>query len=370
MHIFIYGTLRHLPLLEIVAGAALANVPAALDGHRVVRQRGGLLPCLIRQAGASCDGILVEVDGEAKRRLDAYELPYGYTLEPVSVQAGGAAVEAMAYFPDAGIATSDEVFSLDAWAAVHLKVTLEYAREFDLAVDQLGEADIATSTQMMWRRAEARVRAAETPAPGAVRYNAGSEDFGFDGPERLWGRFFRMSQFDVRHRRFDGVDSGPLAREVLVGSDAALVLPYDPNAGTVLLVEQFRNGPFRRGDPNPWCLEPVAGIMDPGETPEQTARREAEEEAGLKLDALEQMFAVYSSPGNATDHFYCFAAAARLDGVQRFGGLADENEDLRLHVVTLDAALDMIGTGEINVGPLVSMLYWLDRNRARLGIAA
>ena len=40
--------------------------------------------------------------------------------------------------------------------------------------------------------------------------------------------------------------------------------------------------------PTPYLLEACAGILDPGETPEEAARREAEEEIGLKVgDAAE-----------------------------------------------------------------------------------
>ncbi len=53
----------------------------------------------------------------------------------------------------------------------------------------------------------------------------------------------------------------------------------------VLLLEQMRAGPMLRGDANPWMLEPVAGMIDAGETPIRPALRECAEEAGLSLAA-------------------------------------------------------------------------------------
>ncbi len=168
------------------------------------------------------------------------------------------------------------------------------------------------------------------------------------------------------HVRFDGARATDLPREVLVGADAALVLPYDAARNRVLLVEQVRPGPARRGDPQPWILEPVAGLIDAGETPEEAARREAEEEAGLTLDALIPMFAGYASPGNATDHFYAFLAPCDLpDGHATTGGLASENEDLALHLVGFDDAMGLVDSGEANAVPLISMLLWLDRWRRK-----
>jgi hypothetical protein len=48
------------------------------------------------------------------------------------------------------------------------------------------------------------------------------------------------------------------------------------------------------------------------------------------------------------------------------GGLADEHEDIRTHVIDFAEALDLVRTGEANNGPLVLILLWLERERARL----
>jgi hypothetical protein len=78
------------------------------------------------------------------------------------------------------------------------------------------------------------------------------------------------------------------------------------------------------------------------------------------------MFAGYASPGNATDHFYAFLALCDLpDEHPRAGGLASEQEDLKLHVLPFDVAIGLVETGEANAMPLISMLLWLDRWRAK-----
>ena len=64
----------------------------------------------------------------------------------------------------------------------------------------------------------------------------------------------------------------------IVSGDAVTVLPYDPKRDLVLVVEQIRAGPFARGDRQSWQIEAIAGRVDPFETPEQAARREAVEE--------------------------------------------------------------------------------------------
>ena len=102
-----------------------------------------------------------------------------------------------------------------------------------------------------------------------------------------------------------------LDRAVFTSGDAVTVLPFDPRAGTVLLIEQFRAGPYARRDPRPWCIEAVAGRCDRPEPPEATARREAREEAGLELGRLERIAGYYPSPGIAAEYITAFVGRGR-----------------------------------------------------------
>ena len=99
----------------------------------------------------------------------------------------------------------------------------------------------------------------------------------------------------------------------------------------------------------------------------RAARREAEEEAGLRLGPLEPMVQVYASPGYSTEFFHCFLGLAELSEFDTSaGGLRSEHEDIRSHVLSFDAAMALVKTGEINTGPLVMMLYWLAAERDRI----
>ena len=95
--------------------------------------------------------------------------------------------------------------------------------------------------------------------------------------------FFSVKEYDLSFTKFDGSKSDVVTRSALISFDAVIVLPYDPIHDHVLLVEQFRAGPFARQEENPWCLEPIAGLIDQGETPEEAGLREAHEEKGLTL---------------------------------------------------------------------------------------
>src|ERR687886_2245507 len=89
--------------------------------------------------------------------------------------------------------------------------------------------------------------------------------------KRVYDGFFKLDVARVRHELFRGGMSPKLKREIFVQRQAVAVLPYDPRADRVVLVEQFRAGTIDWGG-EPWLLEAVAGILDKdGEAVEDAA---------------------------------------------------------------------------------------------------
>jgi len=149
------------------------------------------------------------------------------------------------------------------------------------------------------------------------------------------------------------------------------VLPYDPVRDRVLFVEQIRFGPLAQGDPVPWLLEPVAGLVDFGETPEAAGRREAAEEAGIAVGDLHFIARYYPSPGGVAQILYSYVGIADLpDGVATIGGHMDEQEDILSHVLGFDAAFALIGSGDLVNAPAIISMQWLAAHRDRLRAAA
>ena len=363
---FFYGTLRHRPMLELLSGgtAGAEGREAVLPGHKVLRSVEGDMPILVEEEGRSLRGMLWDLSDDARERLDAYELPFGYVRRAVSAVVNGQPVEAQAYYPPESLRPSTDEWSFESWLRQSLPLPMRRAAEIAATEPPLVGDSLQEQGPMIDHRAAASLRARGTPT--TLRRRSEPDDFELHRSGPPTGKFFRFERLDVSYSRFDGGRAENLPREVMVGADAALVLPYDAKRDRVLLVEQFRSGPARRGDPQPWTLEPVAGLVDAGETPEEAARREAAEEASLDLDRLERMFEGYASPGNATDHFYAFLALCDLpDDHPAMGGLEAEQEDLKLHILSFDTAFGLIESGEANAMPLISMLLWLDRWRAK-----
>lgn len=97
MHrLFVYGTLRHPPLIEGLVGRAVSPTPATLAGHRAAPMRGRAYPGLVVDAGAETVGALVEVDDHGLAVLDHFEGDE-YTRTAVTVTTADGRVDAEAY---------------------------------------------------------------------------------------------------------------------------------------------------------------------------------------------------------------------------------------------------------------------------------
>ena len=216
-------------------------------------------------------------------------------------------------------------------------------------------------------RAASHVRAQDAPQPSDLRFQAGAQDVAVAAYRQPYAHFFALEEVDVSWRRFDGTMSAAVTRAAFVSGDAVTVLPYDPARDRVLVIEQFRAGPFLRGDPQPWLIEAIAGRVDPGETPAEAARREAVEAAGLSLGALHEVAGYYPSPGAKTEFLYSYVAITDLpDGAAGVFGLAEENEDIRGHLIGFEQLMALVGSGEIANAPLIMTALWLSGQRDRL----
>ncbi|KQI69724.1 hypothetical protein AN189_04915 [Loktanella sp. 3ANDIMAR09] len=370
MRLFIYGTLLDQSLRDAVAGEGGQLVDAVLPGYAVRPLAGSVVPIVQADAQATAQGKLWDgINADQAARLALYEGIYDYRLIDVTVTlADGTAAAAQMWVPPQDAGLGDGSWSLAHWQTHYAKASVLAAQEL-FAMDPLPSlSDLAWQFPMMQKRAWGQVQASQTAAPGSLRHSPGAGDVTVTHRKPPVGSFFRLQGFGVEHRRFDGGRQGPLPREVFVGIEAVIVLPYDPVSERLVLVEQLRMGALIRNDPNPWILEPVAGMIDAFEAPETAALRETKEEAGLDV-TLRKVSGCYPSPGNATDFFHCYVGLTDIPDTDHWsGGLAAEHEDLRLHVVTLDRALELVASGEMNVAPGVMLIYWLALHRAALRV--
>jgi nudix-type nucleoside diphosphatase (YffH/AdpP family) len=131
-------------------------------------------------------------------------------------------------------------------------------------------------------------------------------------------------------------------REIVDRGSAAAVLPYDTGRRTVMMVRQFRAPVLYDGGPE-YLVEAIAGLLDEGDGPESCARREAMEEAGVHIEALEPVGAAWSAPGATTERIHLYLAPYTSDSrVAAGGGLAHENEEIEVLELGFDAVDGML----------------------------
>jgi ADP-ribose pyrophosphatase len=185
--------------------------------------------------------------------------------------------------------------------------------------------------------------------------------------------FFQINEYKMRHRLFCGGWSEVVTREMFERGHAVVVLPYDVNSDQLVLVEQIRLG-AKQNSQSPWLLEAVAGMIGKDEQGqdenlEQVARREALEEAGLCLGRLEPMLSYLSSPGGTTERIHLFLGELTAPVQTGIFGLAEEHEDIRVHLVPRNDAMALLTAGKIDNAATVIALQWLALHHSKISAA-
>ena len=181
--------------------------------------------------------------------------------------------------------------------------------------------------------------------------------------EQLFKGFYKLDKLHLRHELFAGGMSREFTRELFVRHDAVCVLPYDPQRDEVVLIEQFRVGALDKVG-NPWLIEMVAGLIDKvGEDPEEVARREGEEEAGLTFKALWPITKYFPSPGGSDEFVHLYLGRCSSEGAGGLHGLEEESEDIRVRVWAFEDALQAVRDGWIHNAATIIGLQWLALNR-------
>ncbi len=202
-----------------------------------------------------------------------------------------------------------------------------------------------------------------------LRHQYRHQDCQISPAQPCYQGFFAINRYTVRHRLFGGGWSAPMQRELFERGNAAGVLLYDPQLDQVGVVEQFRIGAHRQSG-SPWQFEVVAGVVERGESAEQVARRETLEEAGLALAALHPIANYLVSAGGSDEQMALYCGVCDLSGGGGLFGLAGEHEDIKLHCLSYQAAIEALNAGQFNNAALTMALFWLQLNRQLLHPAA
>ena len=182
----------------------------------------------------------------------------------------------------------------------------------------------------------------------------------------LYKGFFSLLEYRFQYRKFDGTTSDVVTREVLERGHAVVLLAYDVKRDKVVLIEQIRIAAIETQE-TPWMLELIAGMMDhENESCEEVARREAIEEAGITIGRCKPIISYLASPGGLTEKLHILIGEVDASTATGIHGLAEENEDIKVHVVSREQAYKWVEDGVINNAASIIALQWLQLNYLNL----
>lgn len=161
---------------------------------------------------------------------------------------------------------------------------------------------------------------------------------------------FRSKYFKVDKVTIER-DGKIFTKDILSRTSSVIILPINDN-DEIFLVSQYRDS-YQKV-----LLEVVAGHMEEGESPLESAQKELQEETGLTAKVWKHINTMHTS-ANIRDEVHIFYASDLTEGKQNF----DEDENIEIVKVPFEKAIDMIKTGAICVSSNIASLLLLDKLR-------
>ncbi len=155
------------------------------------------------------------------------------------------------------------------------------------------------------------------------------------------GRILNLRVDDVQ------LDNGtPTKREIVEHRGAAAIVPIT-DSGNVILVRQYRYAVSTE------LLEVPAGTVEPGEDPENCARRELEEETGFRCREIRKISELFVAPGYSTEKIHVYLAK----GLTKFNMRTEEDEQIKVETLSIASALEKVRMGEIRDAKTICALF-------------
>jgi ADP-ribose pyrophosphatase len=144
-------------------------------------------------------------------------------------------------------------------------------------------------------------------------------------------------------------------KEIVEHSDSVGIIPLDKN-DNIILVEQFRIATRNI------LIEIPAGKIEKGETPEEAAMREMDEEIGYSGE-LTSLFQCYLAPGYVTEKMHFFLATNLKISKKRHP--LDEDEEIRIKRIKLNSALEKCLSGKILDCKTIAAIMYISKSKTK-----
>ncbi len=159
---------------------------------------------------------------------------------------------------------------------------------------------------------------------------------------------YKGSIVNLTLRSYHNAEGQEIQREVIEHPGSVVILPLLAE-NQVLLVKQYRAGAGRE------LLELPAGLVEPGESLQNAARRELEEETGYRNGEFKSLFSMYASPGFLNEQLHIFLARdLTQDGTLE----RDHDEKIELETMSFQDLRLHLRAGNIKDGKTIAALSW------------
>jgi ADP-ribose pyrophosphatase len=175
--------------------------------------------------------------------------------------------------------------------------------------------------------------------------------------KKLHDGFFKLHEFNFNHKKHNGEWNNNVKREVFSGAHVGALLPYDPVKKKIILINQFRPGLFKR-EKKPLTIEISAGIIDEGETPLETAKRECMEETGCRAENILEICSYYPAPGSSESYYHVYLGEVSAFEGERIMGQEHENEDILVKSYDVYEVKELLKQNKIINGLTLIALQW------------
>ena len=188
-----------------------------------------------------------------------------------------------------------------------------------------------------------------------------NSNFKVTNKKNLYDGFFKMNEISLKYKKYDGSWSNEIKRELFGGAQVSAVLPFDPIKKKIVLIQQFRPGTISKNTNN-YLNEIVAGIIDPGESPEIAAKRECLEETGYKIKKLTPIQGYFPAPGSSESFYHLFLGEVDSKNEKKIMGLDNENEDILVESFKVKQVKKMMQEGKFVNGLTLIAIQWFFLN--------
>jgi nudix-type nucleoside diphosphatase (YffH/AdpP family) len=200
-------------------------------------------------------------------------------------------------------------------------------------------------------------------SPYPYKKQVGMKKVSIEEKKYIFDDFFKVEEAYLRFEQFNGKMSPRIRRLNMERGNSVAIVILNKDTDKLIMVSQFRYPTYQNSDG--WTIEIIAGMIDPGETPEQTLRRELDEEIGLDLETFEHISVFYPSPGGSSEQIYLYYAEVSGEKAKykETGGLLSHGEDVKALELSLQAALTKVKSGEIVDAKTIIGVFWLENRR-------